>query len=220
MGKLWNMKTHNAVETIRKISHLLESKQRFSFVTYTRSSIFSLTGELTGDKKPPKNFIRLVTSSLSNKDKNFLKGIQRDLIKSSMEKIKENIEIDLSTTTFYDPGFLEYYINTNYDVFKIFISWYLKTTDAVVVSFQGNQIISKYFSKNSIHINAPYNDFYSKIDSITENIIKNSDKTNLCILDCPMLSTALAQNLWEKSSMSILDLGRTLTVARSLHRSK
>jgi hypothetical protein len=35
-----------------------------------------------------------------------------------------------------------------------------------------------------------------------------------------MLSTALAQNLWEKSDMSILDLGRTLTVARSLNRNK
>jgi len=115
---------------------------------------------------------------------------------------------------------LEYYINNNYDIFKTFISWYLKTTNVVIVSFQGNQTISKYFSKDSIYLNAPYNDFYSKIDLITEEIIKNSDKTNLCVLDCPMLSTALAQNLWEKSSMSILDLGRTLTVAKSLHRSK
>lgn len=214
------MKTHNAVETIKKVSYLLECKERFGFVTYTRSSIFSLTGELTGDKKPPKNFIKLITSSLLNKDKMFVKAVQKDLIKSNLEKIKENIEVDLSTSTFYDPAFLEYYINNSYDIFKTFISWYLKTTNVVIVSFQGNQTISKYFSKDSIYLNAPYNDFYSKIDSITEEIIKNSDKTNLCVLDCPMLSTALAQNLWEKSSMSILDLGRTLTVAKSLHRSK
>lgn len=214
------MKTYNAIETIKKATYLLEKSERFAFVTYTRSAIFSLTGELTGDKKPPKNFTKLVTSSLDNKDRMFVKAVQRDLIKSSTEKIKENHQVDLSTSTFYDPGFLEYYINTNYDIFKTFTSWYLKNTNAIIVSFQGQSSISKYFSKDSIYLNAPYNDFYSKIDPITEEIVKNSDKTNLCILDCPMLSTALAQNLWEKSSMSILDLGRTLTVARSLHRSK
>lgn len=214
------MKTYNAIETIKKASYLMESKTRFGFVTYTRSAIFSLTGELTGDKKPPKNFTKLVSSSLSNKDNMFIKAVQRDLIKSSVEKIKENHQIDLSTSSFYDPGFLEYYINTNYDIFKTFISWYLKSTSAVVVSFQNNASIAKYFSKDSIYINVPYNDFYSKIDSITEDILKHSNNTNLCVLDCPMLSTALAQNIWEKSSISVLDLGRTLTVARSAHRSK
>lgn len=214
------MRTHNASDTIKKVSFLLEKKQRFAFVTYTRSAIFSLTGELTGDKKPPKDFIKLVSSTLQNQSPEFIKAAHKDLIRSGSDKIKENHQIDLSKSSFYDPGFLEYYINTNYDIFKIFTSWYLKTTPVVIVSFQSHANIAKYFSKDSMYINVPYNDFYSKIDDITQEVSKYKDHIDLCVLDCPMLSTALAQDLWEKSSMSILDLGRTLTVAKSTHRSK
>lgn len=214
------MKTNNAVETIKKVSSLLEKKDRFGFVTYTRSAIFSMTGELSGDKKPPKNFIKLVCSSLQNEDTDFIKAAQRDLIKSSSDKIKENFDVDISRSTFYDPGFLEYYINTNYDIFKTFSYWYFKSTPAIVVSFQDSSNISKYFSKETFFVHAPYNDFYSKIDEITEQVSKYQDQANLCILDCPMLSTALAQNLWENSTISIMDLGRTLTVAKSAHRFK
>lgn len=214
------MKNHNALETIKKVSYLLGNKDRFAFTTYTRSAIFSLTGEVVGDKKPPKNFVKLMSSSLKNKDENFIKAINRDLIKASLDKLNKNYQIDLSKSSFYDPSFLEYYINTNYDIFKTFISWYLKTTPVVVVSFLGDTIISKYFSKDSLYINVPYNDFYSKIDIITDQVSAYQNKTNLCVLDCPMFSTALTQNIWEKTSMSILDLGRTLTVAKSVYRSK
>lgn len=214
------MKTYNAVETIKKTSFLLERDERFGFVTYTRSAVFSVTGELPADKKPPKNFTKLVASSLENKDRNFVKAAQRDLIKASVEKIAENHSIDIGQSAFYDPSFLEYYINNNYDIFSTFLNWYLKTTPATIISFQNKNSISRYFSSDSQYIQAPYNDFYGRIDSLTEEAINNGGKTTLCILDCPMLSTALAQNLWEKSSLSILDLGRTLTVARSMHRSK
>lgn len=214
------MKTLNATETIKKVSSLLDRKDRFAFVTYTRSAIFSMTGELSGDKKPPKNFLKLISSSLDNKNSAFIKAAQRDLIKTSADKISTNTNSTLSNEVFYDPSFLEYYINNNYDVFKTFTSWYLKTTKVIVVSFQNKNSISKYFSPDSIYIQVPYNDFYSRIDSITQEVIKNSSDTNLCVLDCPMLSTALAQDLWDKSKVSILDLGRTLTVARAINRNK
>lgn len=214
------MKTHNALDTIRLVSSLLEGDHKFAFATYTRSAVFALTGELPDDKKAPKNFIRLISASMQNKDQYFFNAAQRDLIKLSSEKIKENHKIDLSKSTFYDSNFMEHYINTNYDVFKTFMSWYFKTTKTIIVSFQGQASISRYFSKDSIFINAPYNDFYTKIDAITEQVIQQNKSNMLCVLDCPMLSTALVQNLWEKSSISSLDLGRTLTVAKSVNQSR
>ena len=42
----------------------------------------------------------------------------------------------------------------------------------------------------------------------------------MCILDCPMFASAIAPKLWEKTKMSILDLGKTLTVARAFDRNK
>jgi hypothetical protein len=207
------MKTYNAVETIKKVSHLFESKQKFAFTTYTRSAILSCIGEVKGDKKPPKAFTKLILDGLQKQDNNFIKAIQNDLVFASAQKLKAS---EIALKDVYDPGFLEHYINSNYDVFKTFISWYVKNTKTVVVSFQQESFINKYFSTDSTYIQVPYNDFYSKVDSITEQIINSSVGSELCILDCPMLSAALAPKLWDNSQMSIFDLGRTLNAAKAL----
>lgn len=207
------MKTHNASDTIKKVSLLLEKKEKFAFITYTRSAVFSAIGEVKGDKKPPKHFTKCVLEGLQNQDKNFTKAIQYDLVTSCSEKFKE---LNVHSDHFYDPGFLEYYINTDYDVFKTFASWYFKFTKAVVVSFQNEAYIGKYFSSDSSFIQVPYNDFYSKVDQITKDIISKADGAELVLFDCPMLSAALGPKVWAESSMSILDLGRTLNAARSL----
>lgn len=210
------MKTYNATDTIKKVSLLLEKKQKFAFVTYTRSAIFSALGEVKGDKKPPKHFTKCILDGLQMQDESFVRAAQNDLVNSSLEKFKD---LSISPNNFYDPGFLEYYINNNYDVFKTFASWYFKYTKAIVVSFQNESYIGKYFSADSTFIQVPYNDFYSKVDSITKEVLSVKNGAELVILDCPMLSSAIAPKLWTESNMSILDLGRTLNAARSLVKS-
>jgi len=150
---------------------------------------------------------------MQKKDPNFIKAAQRDLMLSSSDKLGS---LNIKGTEFYDPAFLEVYINNNYDIFKTFVSWYFKNTKAIVVSFQNQNYIGKYFSADSVFIQVPYNDFYSRIDSITEEIKSHNNDFDLCIFDCPMLSAALAVEVWDNTDMSIIDLGRTLTVARAL----
>jgi hypothetical protein len=213
MGKFWHMKTYNASDTIKKVSFLLETKEKFAFVTYTRSAIFSAIGEVKGEKKPPKNFTKHILNGLQMQSDNFVCAIQTDLVNSSLNKFKE---LNIDTDYFYDPSFLEYYINNNYDVFKTFTSWYLKHTKSVVVSFQNEMYINKYFCSDSTFIQVPYNDFYSKVDLITKEIVSKTNKADLLIFDCPMLSSAIAPKIWAETDMSIFDLGRTLNAARSL----
>lgn len=210
------MKTRNASDTIKQVSLLLEKKEKFAFVTYTRSAIFSAIGEVKGEKKPPKNFTKSVLDGLQTNHPNFIRAVQTDLANLAYEKFKE---LRIDTSNFYDPGFLEYYINNDYDVFKTFTSWYFKYTKAVVVSFQNESYINKYFSSDSTFIQVPYNDFYSKVDTITKEVASKSGETDLVILDCPMLSSALAPKIWTETNMSVLDLGRTLNAARSLIKS-
>lgn len=210
------MKTRNASDTIKKVSLLLENKQKFAFVTYTRSAIFSAIGEVKGEKKPPKHFTKSVLDGLQTQHPNFVRAVQTDLAASSHDKFKD---LRIDTDHFYDPSFLEYYINNDYDVFKTFTSWYFKYTKAVVVSFQNESYINKYFSSDSAFIQVPYNDFYSKVDSITKEIVSKASGTDLVILDCPMLSSAIAPKIWTETNMSVLDLGRTLNAARSLIKS-
>ncbi len=112
---------------------MLEKKEKFAFVTYTRSAIFTLTGELKGEKKPPKNFVKLLSDGMQKKDPNFIKAAQRDLMLSSSDKLGS---LNIKGTEFYDPAFLEVYINNNYDIFKTFVSWYFKTQRLLLFLFK------------------------------------------------------------------------------------
>ena len=211
------MTTLSYLDTIIKVTELFESKKRMAFVTYTRSSILSAIGELKGDKKPPKYFARSVLASLTNSDPAFLKAVQ----KSSVDSFTEGMNrVGLKDAKFYDASFLEHYIENKTEVFDIFMSHYLKNTKAVVVSFQYKSLIAKHFSKDSAFIHVPYNDFYDKIDNIVAQIKEFEPDYDLCVLDCPMFSSAVASKIWEKTNMSIFDLGKSLTVFRSVAKSK
>jgi len=211
------METLTEKQTIIKVTELLEKKNRFAFVTYTRSSLFSAIGELKGEKKPPKNFTNAILSGLTSSDPMFFKASQKDFLETFEDKLNR---VGLSNQKFADAAFLENYINNNEEVFKIFMSHYLKHTKTLVISFQYKSLISKYFSKDSAFIHAPYNDFYEKIDSVMSQISEFSNEYDFCVLDCPMFSSAIAPKIWETTKMSILDLGKSLTVARAVAKAK
>lgn len=210
------MKTLTEKQTIQAVTSFLEKKQRFAFVTYTRSAIFAAVNEIKGEKKPPKYFTRAVVSGLASTDPAFHKAVQEDLLESLRDKLGK---MGLNNQTFYDPTYLEKYINDNYDVFQTFMSYYFKHNKCIVVSFQYKNVISKYFSKESTFIHVPYNDYYDKIDQIADQI-SAIEGYDLVVLDCPMFSAAIAPKIWEKSNMSIIDLGKSLTVARAVSKQK
>jgi hypothetical protein len=211
------MKTLNEKETIKHVTQLLTEKNSFAFVTYTRSSILSAIGDLKGDKKPPKYFAKAIMSGLSNNDPMFSKALQKDFVSGIEGKIDG---IGLKDYSFYDSSYLEYYINNNHEIFDIFMSYFFKNTKALVVSFQYKSLISKHFAKDSAFIHVPYNDFYDKVDNIAAQITEFNNEYDLCILDCPMFSSAIAPRIWEKTNMSIIDLGKSLTAARAVAKAR
>lgn len=211
------MKTYNTKETIIKVTELMENKKRFAFVTYTRSSFFSILGDIKGDKKPPKNFVQSILTSITSSDPQYHSAIQPDFIYSQQDKLAK---VGLKDKVFYDSCFLENYINQEHDIFKTFMQYYFKHNKVLVISFQHKSNIGKFFSKDSAFIQVPYNDFYDKVDSILAQVSEFDNEYQMCILDCPMFASAIAPKLWEKTKMSILDLGKTLTVARAFDRNK
>jgi len=206
------MKTYDTKQTIIKVTELLERKKRFAFVTYTRSSFFSVFNDIKGEKKPPRNFVQSMANSLNIQDSNYCAAAQLEFIDSHRNKLNK---AGLSNKNFYDSAFLENYIYENKDVFKIFMNYYIKNTNVLVVSFQSISNIGKFFSKDSAFITVPYNDFYDKLDSVIAQITEFTNEYDLAVLDCPMFGSALASKIWEKTDMSILDMGKTLTVARA-----
>lgn len=201
--------------TIITATSLFESKDRFCFSTYTRSAIIAAAGEMKGDKKPPKSFVRSIIAGLSLDDDKFYRAIPlelSDLVEARIPNTKNK--------TFYDANYLEHYINNGFDIYKIFMNRYFKYEKAVVVSFQNKSLISRNFGSESAYIQIPYNDFYDKVDIVTAQVMEFSDEYPLCVLDCPMFSSAIAPKLWEKTNMSIIDLGKSLTLARSFFKTK
>jgi hypothetical protein len=211
------LKTLNEKKTIQHVSYLLGQKHRYAFVTYTRSSILSALGELKGEKKPPKYFAKSIMSGLTNQDPMFSKALQKDFVSGIEHKIDG---AGLKEVYFYDSSYLEYYINNNHDIFDTFMSYFFKHNRAVVVSFQYKNLISRYFAKDSAFIHVPYNDFYDKVDSVADQIAALDGQYDLCILDCPMFSSAIAPKIWEKTNMSIIDLGKSLTAARAVAKAR
>ena len=47
-----------------------------------------------------------------------------------------------------------------------------------------------------------------------------SNEYDFCVLDCPMFSSAIAPKIWDTTKMSVLDLGKSLTVARAVAKAK
>lgn len=209
------MKTYTEKETLIKVTEMLESRKRFAFVTYTRSAFFSMLGDIKGEKKPPKQFVQSTLRGLTLADSNYLAAAQIDFVQSQENKLGK---IGALNKDFYDSTFLENYINKNYDTFKTFMNYYFKYNKVLVISFQHKSNIGKFFSKDSAFIQVPYNDFYDKLDSVMAQISEFDNEYKTIVLDCPMLSSALAPKIWEKTDLSILDLGKTLTVARSIDR--
>lgn len=211
------MKILDQKQTIREVTELLEKKQRYAFVTYTRSALLSAVGDLKGDKKPPKYFSRAVLTGLTNDNPKFVQALQKDFLNGIEDKMSK---AGLNNKTFLDSSFLEYYVNNNHEVFDIFMNYYLKNNKALVISFQYKSLISRYFSKDSAYIHIPYNDYYDKIDSIMAQVSEFETEYDLCVLDCPMFSAAIAPRIWEKTNMSILDLGKSLTTARAVAKAR
>lgn len=211
------MKTYTPKQTIIKVTEFLERKERFAFVTYTRSSFFSVLGDIKGEKKPPKSFVQSTLKSLSVSDYNYMSATQKDFIENYRSKLGR---IGMLDKVFYDSSFLEEYVNNDYEIFKIFMNRYFKYNDVLVISFQHRSNIGKFFSKNSSFIHVPYNDFYTKIDSVCAQVTEFENAHDLVVLDCPMFGSALAPRLWEQTNLSILDLGKALSLARAIEKNK
>jgi hypothetical protein len=82
-----------------------------------------------------------------------------------------------------------------------------------VVSFHDKKVIQKIIGSSCDVITIPYNDFYDKLDQIFDQISAYDGKVDYCIFDCPVLSSALASKVWEKTNMSILDFGKVFTIS-------
>jgi len=116
--------------------------------------------------------------------------------------------------SYYDAAMFEYFFSNKKEVVDIFINHYIRESKNVILSFHDKKTVQKVFGQNQYVVSVPYNNYYDKLDSIIAQISEFEGGVDSCILDCPMLATAIAPKLWENIDMSILDFGKIVSSAR------
>jgi hypothetical protein len=206
------MKIKTPRQTIIDLTYLMSNKERFAFVNFSKSALLAASGRIAHDKKPPKYFTKSIQNSLDINDKNYMKSVPEYILSQESGFDIDCVEA-LKRTQVYDAGTIENLFITNKYVFDCFVEFYIRYTKTLVVSFHDKKSIQNIIGSSAEVLHVPYNDFYDKLDSIFDSIKEYDGKVDYCILDCPVLSSAIASKIWNKTNMSILDFGKVFTIS-------
>jgi hypothetical protein len=210
----------NNAKTITTLTEKMNSKEKFALINFPRSSLMAMGNSINGDKRPNKAFTRSIQNSFNIVDKNYMKGLPPAFIYSGEEDNLSNFSQILKDDTYYDSTTLEQYYSSDESIFNSFTNHYIRDSSFIVVSFHDKKIINKMLGNPLEVINVPYNDFYDKVDSIFSSIEKFDGKVDYCLFDCPLLSSALPAKIWNELNMSMIDLGKVFSFARTNYLNK
>lgn len=199
------------VKSIIDLTFRLEQKKKFAYVNISRSAINLMLHN--SDKKPPKYFVKSLTKCMTMQDSNFLKAVPVEF----SQEIEDGKLSDFGLQkdgNYYDAGMFEYFFSNKREVVDIFINHYIRESKNVVLSFHDKKTVQKVFGQNQYVVTVPYNNYYDKLDSIVAQVSEFEGGVDNCILDCPMLATAIAPKLWDNLDMSVLDFGKIISSVR------
>jgi len=199
------------VKSIIDLTYRLEQKKKFAYVNISRSALNLMLHN--SDKKPPKYFVKSLTKCMAIQDPNFLKAVPLEFLEEiESGKLSEfGLQKD---GNYYDAGMFEHFFANKKEVVDIFINHYIRESKNVVLSFHDKKTVQKVFGQNQYVVSVPYNNYYDKLDPIAAQLSEFEGGVDSCILDCPMLATAIAPKLWENLDMSILDFGKIISSVR------
>jgi len=202
----------NPVESLKKVTLALEKKNKFSYINIPKSSIVALSKN--SENSFPNYFAKNVITSLKNSDKNVMKAISHTLISDINDGKHYKIGLHKNAEYFYSNIFEYYYLNDR-DVYNILINYYIKNTPKAVVSLHDKKVIQKYLGFNSHVINIPFNNYYDKLDYVSDQLSEIQNEIDYCILDCGIFGLALMSKVWNNLDISVVDLGKTISLSKT-----
>jgi hypothetical protein len=75
----------------------------------------------------------------------------------------------------------------------------------------------KNISYNSHIIPVKFSNMYDKLDAVYNQITEFEGGVDYCIMDCGVLGLALAGKVFKNLNMSVVDMGKTITMVKSDH---
>lgn len=189
----------------------MSNKEKFAYINIPKASVVGLGRN--NDYAFPSHFAKGVISTFRKNSPKVMKAISHTLSSDIENGRHSKIGLDKNAEYFYSNIFEYYYLN-NKDIYNTFIDFYIRNTPTVVVSFHDKKNIQRHFGFNTHVINVPFNNFYDKVDSVYSQLTE-FEGVDYCIFDCGVLSLALFPKIWDNLNMSILDIGKTLTLSKS-----
>lgn len=201
--------------SIQKLTYHMSNKDKFAYINIPKASVVGLGRN--NDYSFPSYFAKNVITSFRKHNPKIMKAVSHTLGSDIENGRHSKIGLDKNHEYFYSNIF-EYYFLNNRDVYNSFIDFYIRNSQTVVVSFHDKKKIQKHFGFNTHVINVPFNNFYDKIDSVYAQLTEFDGGVDYCLFDCGVLSLGLLPKIWDNLNMSVIDLGKTMTLSKSAYQ--
>lgn len=199
--------------TIQKLTALMQGTEKYAYINFPRSALIAMKN--SEEKGSNKAFSNAIKSSFSIEDNRYMKGIPPAFVNSNDAENELDFSVLKNGEQYYNSTTLENYFNNNETVFSSFVDFFIKHNPSVVVSFHDKKIVNRVLGSHIANIYVPYNDYYDKVDAICSSLVEYQGKADTVILDCPLLSAALAGKIWNQTNFSIIDFGKVVSFARA-----
>lgn len=202
-------------QSIQKLTYHMNQKEKFAYINVPKASVVGLGKN--NDYSFPGYFAKNVIGSFRKQSPKIMKAVSHTLGADIENGRHSKIGLDKNSQYFYSNIF-EYYFLNHRDIYNSFVDFYIKNTDIVVISFHDRKKIQKHFGFHAHVINVPFNNFYDKIDSVYSQLTEFDNGVDYCIFDCGVMSLGLFPKVWDNLNMSILDLGKTMTLTKAVNQ--
>ena len=202
-------------QTIQALTSKMLEHKRYAYINFSRSALIAMAD--SSEKKTSLEFSKDINKSFNIKHPDYMKAVPSAFVNSNdPENELGGSDVD-DKQLYYNSTTLENYFNNNGQVFTSFIDFYVRHNPYVIVTFHDRKIISKTLGTPVDIVYVPYNDYHGKLDYICETLSNFSGKVDTVVLDCPILSAALANRIWDNLDFSIIDFGKVISFARNNH---
>jgi hypothetical protein len=207
------IKIATQTQTIQTLTKKMLGKNKYAFVSFPKPTLLALA--LSESVAIPPSFVSEITKSFLIKDPAYMKAIPP----SFTHFIEKNDNFDLSLfkddPIYFNSSTLENYYHSSKFVFNAFVEFYIKNTPFIIISFNDKKYITKLFGFPAAYIHVPYSNYYDRLDQICNSIDEVKNQGSVVMLDCPVFSAGLAQTIWNRFDLSILDLGKIVSFSKT-----
>jgi len=207
------IKITGQTQTIQTLTKKMLGRNRYAFVSFPKTALLALSspnnGVLTSD------FVEQIQKSFSIQDPAYMRAIPSSFVYSAEKEQELDLSFLKDDSVFFNSSTLENYYHSNEIIFNSFIEFYIKNTPFIIVSFNDKKYVSKLLSFPTAYIHVPYNNYENKLDEICTSIDAVKNESTMVVLDCPILSAGLANKIWDRFDLSILDLGKIISFSKT-----